>query len=75
MTLGIRRRHTRLHDALIDLEETHKVQAVEVPEDRKPLYYQKYALTLAERWGIPVKTGLKFGHGAAVLILRWKAAA
>ena len=54
--IGQRRRHSRLHDALCALDETHKVQAVEIPDDRTPQYYQKYAHMLAERWGMKVKT-------------------
>ena len=54
--IGLRRRHTRLHDALAALDETHKVQAVQIPEDRTPQYYQKYAHMLAERWGMKIHT-------------------
>jgi len=70
--IGERRRHTRLRDALCALDETQKIQAVEVPNDQKPRYYQKYAHTLAERWGFSVSTGLKIRAGNAVLILRPK---
>jgi hypothetical protein len=58
-----RARHTRLHDALTALEETHKLQAVEVPEESNPLYYQKYVHMLAERWGMHIATGLKMRGG------------
>lgn len=59
-----RARHVRLHDALTELEETHKVQAVEIPADRTPQYYQKYTHMLAERWGMKVKTrALPAGRG------------
>jgi len=72
LPLGIRRRHSRLHDALCALDETQKLQAVEVPSDQKPRYYQKYAHTLAERWGFRVRTGLKVRGGNAILILQPK---
>ena len=37
-------------------EETHKIQTVEIPEDRSIQYYQKYAHMLAERWGMKIHT-------------------
>lgn len=54
--IGARRRHSRLHDALCELEETHKIQTVQIPEDRSIQYYQKYAHMLAERWGMKIHT-------------------
>ena len=70
--IGVRRRHTRLHDALTELEETHKVQAIEIPDDRSLQYYQKYAHMLAERWGMKVHTrGLPAGkRGPAMMFIQ-----
>lgn len=54
--IGEIRRHVRLHDALIALSENGQVQQVAIPEDTKPQYYQKYANTLASRWGLKIST-------------------
>jgi hypothetical protein len=61
--LGTRARHSRLHDALCALDETHKIQTVQIPEDRKPQYYQKYAHMLAGRWGMKIHTRAIHGRG------------
>lgn len=69
--IGQRRRHVRLHDALTALEETHKIQTIEIPDDcRSVQYYQKYVHTLAQRWNIRVRTRAVRGRGGpAYLIL------
>lgn len=69
MTLGIRRRHSRLHAALCDLESTHKIQTVEIPEDRSIQYYQKYAHMLAERWGMKINTRAIRGRGGPAYMI------
>ena len=70
--IGLRRRHTRLHNALTELEETHQVQFIEIPEDRSLQYYQKYAHMLAERWGMKVHTrGMPAGkRGPAMMFIQ-----
>lgn len=50
------RRHERLHNALIALSENGAVQQVAIPKGTKPQYYQKYANTLATRWGLKIST-------------------
>lgn len=67
--IGARRRHSRLHAALIDLSETRKVQMVPVPEDIEPVYYQKYAGMLAERWGMHVQTRLLYDQKQLTMLI------
>lgn len=66
--IGARRRHSRLHAALCDLDVTHKVQAVEIPEELTPQYYQKYAHMLAARWGMDIQTRALRGRGGPAYI-------
>lgn len=67
---GTKHRHTKLRDALLELQMTRKVQVVELPADRKPVYYQKYAHMLAGRGGFRIRTGLKVSRGQAFLLIQ-----
>jgi hypothetical protein len=62
--IGQRRRHSRLHEALVNLDATHQVQVVEIPEELSAQYYQKYVKMLAARWGMDVHT--RTARGASV---------
>jgi hypothetical protein len=67
--IGQRRRHSRLHDALVELDHTHEPQIVTIPEDKKPQYYQKYTAMLAARWGMKVRTRAARGPKAVYMMI------
>lgn len=68
VTLSRYRRHSRLWDALIEVQEG-TIQTVEIPEDKSPTYYRKYARSLAVRWGLNVRTGIITPRGKPKLLI------
>lgn len=71
--IGQRRRHSRLHAALVDLDATRNAQIVEIPEGVNAQYYQKYAKMLAARWGMDIRTRTARGRKVTNMMITERA--